>query len=33
VARTTGTKKGDVARIMLAVQALQTANQAIQAIH
>jgi hypothetical protein len=33
VARTTGTKKGEVARIMLAVQALQTANEAIHALN
>ena len=33
VARTTGVKKGEVARIMLAVQALQTANEAIHALH
>ena len=33
VARTTGHKKGEVARIMLAVQALATANEAIIALH
>lgn len=33
VARTTGAKKGEVARIMLAVQALETANEAIHALH
>lgn len=33
VARTTGHKKGELARIMLAVQALQTANEAIHALH
>lgn len=33
VARSTGAKKGEIARIMLAVQALQTANEAIAAIH
>jgi hypothetical protein len=33
VARSTGHKKGEVARIMLAVQALQTANDAIHALH
>ena len=32
VARTTGHKKGEVARIMLAVQALATANEAIVAL-
>ncbi len=32
VARSTGAKKGEVARIMLAVQALQTANEAIHAL-
>jgi hypothetical protein len=33
VARTTGHKEGEVARIMLAVQALATANEAIIALH
>ena len=33
VARTTGHKRGEVARIMLAVQALATANEAIIALH
>lgn len=32
-ARAGGAKKGEVARIMLAVQALQTANEAIHALH
>lgn len=33
VARSTGHKKGEIARIMLAVQALQTANEAIHALN
>ena len=33
VARSTGHKRGEVARIMLAVQALQTANEAIHALN
>jgi len=33
VAQSTGARKVEVARIMLAVKALQTANEAIQALH
>ena len=33
VAQTTGHRKGEIARIMLAVQALQTANDAIHALN
>lgn len=32
-AKSGGAKKGEVARIMLAIQALQTANEAIQSLH